>query len=387
MKVIVAPDSFKGSLDARAVAQAMEAGLRRVWPEAVIPLFPMADGGEGTLDALLTSRANGSRAERRTATVTGADGAPREAAFGVLNEPEGRVAVLEAAQVVGLPLIDPHAVPVTARSSRGLGELMRQCLDEGIRHFMIGIGGTSTNDGGAGLLAALGVAFLDEAGQPVAPTPDGLMHVARVDFSGLDARAHRADITVLSDVDNPLCGEQGATAVFGPQKGVTPAQVAVVDAALARFAAQADAWAGRAVSTEPGAGAAGGLGYALRLLGGGVRVGAEVVADMLGLTEALPGTDWVLTGEGRSDAQTLHGKVPHIIARYAKRFRLPTTLVSGSVEPAALDQLGPQFAGCFSILPQPMSLEAAQAHASALITDRVEQLARLWQTLRPEAPL
>jgi glycerate kinase len=385
VKVIVAPDSFKGSLDARGVAQAMEAGLRRVWPDAVIPLFPMADGGEGTLDALLVAR--NARAERRTATVAGADGAPREATFGVLNEPEGRVALLEAAQVVGLPLIDPHAVPVTARSSRGLGELMRLCLDEGIRHFMIGIGGTSTNDGGAGLLAALGVTFLDEAGRAVSPTPDGLMHVARVDFTGLDARAHRADITVLSDVDNPLCGEQGATAVFGPQKGVTPAQVAVIDAALARFAAQADAWAGRALSTEPGAGAAGGLGYALRLLGGGTRVGAEVVADMLGLPEALPGTDWVLTGEGRSDAQTARGKVPQIIARYAKRFRLPTTLVSGSVEPAALEQLGPLFAGCFSVLPQPMSLEAAQAQASALIADRVEQLARLWQTLRPEAPL
>jgi glycerate kinase len=387
VKVIVAPDSYKGSLDARAVAQAMEAGLRRVWPDAVIPLFPMADGGEGTLDALLASRANGSRAERRTATVTGADGVPRTAAFGVLNEPEGRVALLEAAQIVGLPLIDAHAVPVTARSSRGLGELMRQCLDEGIRHFMIGIGGTSSNDGGAGLLAALGVAFLDEAGQPLAPTPDGLMHLARVDFSALDARAHRADITVLSDVNNPLCGVQGATVVFGPQKGVTPAQVAVIDAALARFAAQADAWAGRALSTEPGAGAAGGLGYALRLLGGCTRAGAELVADMLGLPEALPGTDWVLTGEGRSDAQTLHGKVPQIIARYAKRFRLPITLVSGSIEPAALAELGPHFAGCFSILPQPMSLDAALAQASALIADRVEQLARLWQTLRPEAPL
>jgi glycerate kinase len=379
VKIILAPDSFKGSLDALSVAKAMEEGVRRVWVEAQVRLFPMADGGEGTLDAVLAGAEHSGKqgVERAILAVPGADGRPVDAAYGILHEPDGRVAVIEIAKVVGLPLVDAKASPVSRRSTRGVGLLLRHCLEQGIRHFMIGLGGSSTNDGGAGVLAALGAKFLDASGAEIEPMPEALARLDRIDISGLDARAQRADIILLSDVSNPLCGEQGATMVFGPQKGVAPDQVQAVDAVLARYAQLADAAFGRTVASEPGAGAAGGLGYAFQLLGGQHRAGAEVVGDVLGLAEAMPGAYWVLTGEGRSDAQTAHGKVPFVVARYARRFRVPTTLVSGSVDTASMAEWGSAFAGCFSIVSQPMSLDEAVRDARTLIADTVEQLARL----------
>lgn len=385
MKIVIAPDSYKGSLDAGAVAAAMEAGVRRVWPDAEVRAFPMADGGEGTLALLAGARLHsGARVETASTRVAGADGRALDAGYAVLHEPDGRVAVLEAAQVVGFTRPGIADVPVTERTSHGLGELMRHCLDAGLRHFMIGIGGSSTNDGGAGVLVALGARLLDEAGVELAPTPAGLMRLARIDFAGLDARLRQTDIVILADVTNPLCGEQGATAVFGPQKGVVPAEIHAIDGALARLAQHGDGWCGRACSQAPGSGAAGGIGYALQLLGGAVRLGAEVVADTLGLAEGLRGADWVLTGEGCSDAQTLSGKVPSVIARYASRFRIPVTLIAGALDPAALPDLGTVFAGCFSAVNRPMSLETAMREASALIADAAEQCARLRARSAPE---
>src|SRR5207248_10997115 len=185
-------------------------------------------------------------------------------------------------------------------STRGLGELIRLLLDAGIKRFLVGLGGSSTNDGGAGLLAALGLKLLDAAGGAIAPTPSGLAALARVEASGLDDRLASARFTILSDVDNPLCGARGATAIFGPQKGVRPESVAAIDARLAHFAALSEAALRRNAKDQPGAGAAGGLGFALLLLGGELRSGAEVVADLLGLDAALAGADWLITGEGRT---------------------------------------------------------------------------------------
>lgn len=373
--VVLAPDSFKGCLSAGAVAGAMAAGLKRAWPEVEIVALPMADGGEGTLDAVLTATGG----ERRTARVGGADGRPLDAPYGLLKTAEGETAVLEAASVVGLPMAGSE--PVASRSTVGLGESIRHCLDGGVRRFMIGLGGSSTNDGGAGVLVALGVRLLDARGQTIAPTPAGLADLAKVDFTGLDPRVRDCTITLMTDVQNPLCGKLGATAVFGPQKGVGAEEVAVFDARLRHFANLCDAWAGAAISERPGAGSAGGLGYALQLLGGANRSGAEVVADLAGLDAALARADWAITGEGRTDAQTLLGKVPYVVARRARAAKVPVSLLSGALDGAALAELSPHFAGCFALPDGPMSLEIAMAEAVRLLADRAEQMARLLSSL------
>ena len=370
MNIVIAPDSFKGSLTALEAAQAMAAGVRRVFPEGNLRLVPLADGGEGTLDALLYSVGG----ERRTASVSGADGRPVSAAWGVLSSGPRREAVIESAQVVGFAQAGQSRV--AHRSSRGVGELLRLVLEAGFARILVGLGGTSTNDGGAGFLAALGVRLLDYAGQPVDPTPEGLGRLGRVDFSNLDARLADAHLIALTDVDNPLTGPQGATAVFGPQKGVEAHQVAEFDARLAHFAALCDAWAGRAVSRLPGAGAAGGLGYALLLIGAQRMPGARLVCERVGLADAVRKADWVLTGEGRSDAQTLHGKLPLEVARIARLHGVPVTLVSGRIEADARDLLARQFDGCFEAAPEPMPLATALKEAAQLLAQAAEAAAQ-----------
>jgi glycerate kinase len=370
--VVVAPNSYKGSVSATAAAAALSRGLARVWPDGERRICPMADGGEGTLDAIF------SRGGRRgSARVSGASGAPIDAAFGLI---EGdAIAVIESAQVVGLTEANGIATAVEQRSTRGLGELVRTLLDAGIRKFMIGLGGSSTNDAGAGMLATLGVKLVDGKGRDVEPTPLGLKALAQVDASTLDPRMAEAQITIMSDVTNPLCGERGATAIFGPQKGVATERVAEIDATLARFAPLAERAIGRGVKDRPGAGAAGGLGFALLLLGGELRSGAEVVADLLGLDAALDGAHWLITGEGRTDRQTLLGKAPFVAARHAAARGVPVTLVSGSIDRSALAELRSRFTSCHALAFGPATLEECVANAPALLADTAEQLARLFQ--------
>ena len=375
--VVIAPDSFKGSIPAEAAATAIATGLRRVWPDADLRLRPMADGGEGTLDAVLSRGGT-----RRTARVAGASGAPLDAGFGLIDN--DATAVIEIAQVVGLTDAAVAAVPVERRSTRGLGELVRLLLDAGVRNYLVGLGGSSTNDGGAGLLAALGLKLADAKGRDVDPTPAGLAALAEVDASVLDSRLAHAHITIMSDVDNPLCGERGATAIFGAQKGVRAEAAAELDARLARFAALTERAVGRSAKDRPGAGAAGGLGFALQLLGGRLRSGAEVIADLLGLDTALEGADWLITGEGRSDRQTLLGKAPFIAARRAAAKGVPATLVSGAVDRDALPELGRVFAGCHSLTFGPATLEDCLANAAQLLADRAEQLALLFAAARAQ---
>ena len=374
--VVLAPDSFKGCLTAEAVTAAMAVGLKRAWPEVEILALPMADGGEGTLDAVLAAT-GGARA---TASVSGADGRPVEVPYGLVQTAAGETAVLEAAAVVGLTMAGSE--PVASRGTQGLGELLRHCLDRGVRRFMLGLGGSSTNDGGAGLLSALGARLLDANEQTIAPTPAGLAQLDRIDFTEIDPRLKQCAITLMTDVQNPLCGPLGATAVFGPQKGVTADQVAVFDARLRHWAELCDAWAGAAVSERPGAGSAGGLGYALQLLGAENRSGAGVVAELAGLDAALARADWAITGEGRTDRQTLLGKVPYVVARHAKQAGVPVSLLSGALDGAALPELSPHFDGCFALPEGPMSLAAAMAEAERLLADRAEQMARLLTKFR-----
>ena len=369
--VVLAPDSFKGSLPASAAAAAIAEGLRRVWPHADLRLCPMADGGEGTLDAVLSCGG-----QRLTDRVSDASGKPLDVAYGTIGDPA--TAVLEVARIVGLTDPAVAAVDVEHRTTLGVGELIRNRLDAGVRRFMIGLGGSSTNDGGAGLLAALGLSLTDAHGRAIEPTPAGLAALAKVDAMGLDARLADAEIIVMSDVNNPLIGEHGATAIFGPQKGVPGERIADFDRRIGNFAELTERAFDRRAHDNPGAGAAGGLGFALQLIGGRVRSGAEVVADLIGLDATLDGADWVITGEGRSDAQTALGKTPLIVARRAAARHIAATLISGSIDRAALPELGRHFAGCFSLPFGPASLEQCVAGAAGLLADRAEQVARLF---------
>lgn len=369
MKVVIAPDSFKGSLSALEAAQAMALGVRRVWPAADIRLLPMADGGEGTLDAVLAA-AGGSRLQ---AAVTGAHGGPVTAGYGLL---EDSTAVIEVAQVVGITLPGVREVPVAERTTWGLGELLHHCLDRGVRRFWVGLGGSAGNDAGAGMLAALGARFFAGSGAVIAPTLSGLAEFETADFSGLDPRLSSCEIILLSDVNNPLCGEQGATAVFGVQKGVLPAEIARFDERLRRFGAACDRWLGSPLSERPGTGAAGGLGYALQLLGGRYGSGAETLCGLLGLDGALAGAGWAITGEGGSDAQTLQGKAPFVVAQHARRLGVPVTLISGGIAEDAKPRLAEHFDGCFALAGKGVGAERAMREAASLLADRAEVAAK-----------
>ncbi|WP_343654882.1 glycerate kinase [Paraburkholderia caribensis] len=367
--VVIAPDSFKGSLSAEQVAQSIATGILRARPDAAIRVCAMADGGEGTLDAMLTSGG-----ERRTLTVQGAAGPAREGATGLLADGS---AIIETAEVVGITDPVGMGVPVEKRSTRGMGEAIRSLLDAGVRRFFVALGGSSTNDGGAGLLVGLGLKLFDAQGHELDATPEQLAQLARVDASGLDVRLQEATFVGMSDVDNPLTGDHGATAVFGPQKGVKPEQVAAIDAALTRFADLVEPAMNRVARNQPGAGAAGGLGFALHMLGAEFEPGAEVVARQIGLDAALEGANWLITGEGRSDVQTLHGKAPFIACRHARAAGVPATLLSGAVDPSALPKLAEHFSGCFSPAPGPITLEVAIRDAATLLANEAEQMTRL----------
>lgn len=328
-RVVIAPAAFKGSLSASEAAQAMAAGVSAAWPHAEIRLCPMADGGDDTLAIL----ASALRATLHTVTVRDASGAPIAARFALASLRGERLAIVEAAQAVALGICRGD---VWQRSTEGVGELLSHALDRGAQRVWFALGGTGTNDGGAGLLAAVGAKFYDATGAIIAPTPAALTQLARIDFTALDARVRGVALEVLSDVANPLTGDNGATFVFGPQKGVSAADRARLDAVLARFAALGDAWAGAPRLRVPGSGAAGGLGYALSLLGAKMRGGAEAVATAIDLDAALTDADWVLTGEGSADAQTLAGKAPAYVARRARALGVPTALVAGCFDETCL---------------------------------------------------
>jgi glycerate 2-kinase len=367
--VVIAPDSFKGSLSAQEVADAIASGILRARPGAVIRICPMADGGEGTLDAMLAAGG-----ERRRIDVRGAGPQRRNAITGLLTDGG---AIVETAEIVGITDAEGMAIPVTERSTLGMGEAIRTLLDLGARKFYVALGGSSTNDAGAGLLVGLGLKLFDATGTSVDPVPSQLALIARIDASGLDPRLQETEFIAMSDVNNPLTGEHGATAVFGPQKGVKPDQVDSIDAALGHFADLLEPVLQRIARDEPGSGAAGGLGFALHMLGARFEAGAEVVARAAGLDTALDGADWLITGEGRSDVQTLHGKAPFIACQHARAHGVDAVLLSGGIDPAALVRLSEHFSGCFSPAPGPITLEAAIRDAATLLANEAEQLTRL----------
>lgn len=402
-KIVIAPDSFKGSLSASEVAAAVTSGLRQALPqlptESILEI-PVADGGEGTLDTVLSVF----KGDRHVIPVTGAAGYQRMAAMGYCYpEHEEPFAVLEVAQVVGITDTAAMASHVVNRSTQGLGEQILQGLERGIRKFYIGLGGSSTNDGGAGLLSSLGIKFLDIQGQPIAPTPIGLLTLATVDGVQLDPRIRETQFILLSDVKNPLCGKQGATYTFGPQKGLTdPALQDCIDRTLRRYAKLTS----QAIASLPdwpyptkdlhrcaGTGAAGGLGFALQLLGAAYRSGAQEIARLVHLPEALTTATWLITGEGKSDRQTLDGKAPYRAAKLARKAQVEhITLLSGMIAVDDFKQLKKHLhtEACFSLMPgkhcifpseeAPPSLEHCQTHARDWLVKAGEYLGKDWKT-------
>ena len=360
MKIVIAPDSYKESLSALEVAQAVEAGFRQVFPDADYVLVPVADGGEGTVDAMVA--ATGGRTE--TVTVSGPLGEPVEALYGLTGD--GDTAVIEMAAASGLALVPPDRRNPLLTSSRGTGELIRAALDAGARRFILGIGGSATNDGGAGMVQALGARLLDLEGRELDGSGGDLARLERIDVSALDPRLAECRIEVACDVDNPLTGARGASAVFGPQKGATPEMVQALDANLARLARIVGRDLGVAVDTVPGAGAAGGMGAAmLAFFGATLKPGIEIVTAAVDLDDHVRDADLVITGEGRIDFQTVHGKTPIGVARVAKRHGKPVIGIAGSLgaEVGVVHAHG--IDAVFSVLSKPCTLDEALRDAAA----------------------
>ncbi len=368
MKIVCAPDSFKESLTAAEAAAAMARGFRGVVPHADVVEVPLSDGGEGFLDALAAALA----ARLVQVEVPDALGRPVTAAFALTDS---GVAVIEMARAAGLEQIAPAERDVWHSSTAGVGRLITAALDAGAHRLVIGIGGSATNDGGAGLLDALGVRFLDAQGVRLEPTPAGLAALASVDATGLDPRLATVEIECASDVTNPLCGPRGASAVFGPQKGATPDDVPRLDALLGRLATVDG---GTEVAQRPGAGAAGGLGYALmRHLGARLRPGIDLVMDTVGLADAVRGADLVLTGEGSVDAQTLSGKTPAGVAALARAAGVDVVILAGRVAPDADVLLDHGVLALVPILPRAMGLTEALASGADNLERAAATVARL----------
>ncbi len=331
--VLVAPDKFKGTLTAQEAAAAMRAGVVLARPDAVVSTIPVADGGEGTIEALLAAGAT----EHRV-TVSGPLSRPTEARLAV----HGTTAFVESAQACGLQLLEPDRSTALHAHSRGVGELVLAALDTGCERLVVGLGGSACTDGGAGMAQVLGASLTDATGAAVADGGRGLVHLSRVGLDGLDPRLRGVEVVVASDVRSPLVGPEGAAHVYGPQKGAGPEEVALLDGALVRFAGALYDATGQDLRTLPGSGAAGGLGAGLvAFTGATITSGTDLVLGLLGVDRALDGVDVVITGEGRLDDQSLTGKAPVGVAELAARHGVPTIAVAGLVEvaePATLDR-------------------------------------------------
>lgn len=362
MKIIIAPDSFKESLSSLEVAAAIEAGFKDIFPRAEYIKLPIADGGEGTTEALVA--ATGGRIVNTD--VTGPLGERIAAFYGVCGD--GQTAVIEMAAASGLDLVPREQRNPLLTTSFGTGELIRSALDSGYRKFIIGIGGSATNDAGAGMLQALGVRLLDRNDNEIGFGGAALARLARIDVNGLDPRLHDSRIEVACDVNNPLTGKKGASAVFGPQKGATPEMVENLDRYLANFAAMVKRDLGEDICEKPGAGAAGGMGAALMaFLQAELRPGVSIVVEHIGLERLVQDADLVITGEGRIDAQSAFGKAPVGIAEVASRHNVPVIAFAGSLGSGTEDVFQKGISAVFSVVRGPCSLQEALAGAAGNI--------------------
>ncbi|TDN58551.1 glycerate kinase [Scandinavium goeteborgense] len=358
MKIVIAPDSYKESLSALEVACAIEAGFREIFPEAEYVKIPLADGGEGTVEAMVAA----TQGRVITVNVTGPLGFPVQAFYGISGDEQS--AFIEMAAASGLESVPAERRNPLKTTSWGTGELIGHALDAGVKQIIIGLGGSATNDGGAGMVQALGAKLLTRDEQPIPPGGEGLEQLERIDISGLDSRLANCRIEVACDVTNLLTGKEGATAVFGPQKGATEAMIPRLDEALLRYATLIERDLDIKVLNLEGGGAAGGMGAGLfAFCGATLRPGIEIVTDALHLADIVKDADWVITGEGRIDSQTVHGKVPVGVARVAKRFNIPVIAIAGSLTDDAevVHQHG--LDAVFSVIYSICTLEDALANA------------------------
>jgi glycerate kinase len=376
MKIIIAPDSFKDSLSAIGVADAIALGLAEVWPDAQLVKCPMADGGEGTVEAILAA----CDGELRSTQVQGPSGAMVQARWGWL--PQSHTAIIEMAEASGLQLVAVGQRDACSSGTYGTGQLIGAALDAGAQRIILAIGGSATNDGGAGALQALGVRLFDEQGKTLSRGGLALNALARIDLGGMDPRLSQVRFEIAADVNNPLCGPHGASAIFGPQKGASPEQVQQLDQALGHFADHCVQVLGKDLRDEPGSGAAGGLGFAAKaFLNAQFRPGVEVVAELVGLAEAVRGADLLITGEGRFDAQTLRGKTPFGVARIAQQYGVPVIVIAGTLGEGYEQMYEHGVDAAFSLPSGPMTLAQACADAPRLLRERAGDVARVWRTV------
>ncbi|KJF81202.1 glycerate kinase [Photobacterium angustum] len=359
MKIIIAPDSYKESLTAMEVATAIENGFRQVMPNAEYIKLPMADGGEGTVQSLVDA----SSGRIIECTVTGPLGEQVNGFFGLMGD--GKSAIIEMAAASGLHLVSPEQRNPMLTTSFGTGELILAALDKGVEHIIVGIGGSATNDGGIGMAQALGVRLLDENNKSINYGGGALARLHHIDISDIDPRLAKVKLEVACDVDNPLCGEKGASQVFGPQKGATPEMVVQLDINLAHYAEIIKRDLGTDVKDMAGAGAAGGMGAALLgLFNAQLRPGIEIVMDAVNLADVLKDADLVITGEGRIDSQTIQGKTPIGVARTAKRFNKPVIGIAGCLSYDCDVVYDHGIDAVFSVVPRSVSLAEALAEAA-----------------------
>ncbi|QLB18109.1 glycerate kinase [Mannheimia granulomatis] len=374
MKIVIAPDSFKESLTALEVAQAIQIGFARVFPNADYQLVPMADGGEGSVQSLIDA----TKGSLQKISVKAPLANQVEATFGLSGDKQ--TAFIEMAAASGL-----HLVPFAQRNplittSFGTGELIKAALDLGVKKILLGIGGSATNDGGVGMLQALGLKFLDSQGNEIPAGGAALSQIARIDLSEMDARLNSVEFEVACDVNNPLCGKRGASAVFGPQKGATSEMVKTLDQALAHFADKVKTQLGIEIVDKAGAGAAGGMGGGLLLLPNvQLRSGVEIIIEATRLTEKVRDADLVITGEGRMDAQSIAGKTPIGVARTAKSFDKPVIAIVGSLRDDYPVVYQHGIDAVFPIIRQLHSLEEILKLGRENLISTAENVARLWK--------
>ena len=372
MKIVIAPQAFKGSLSALEAARAMGEGVRRGLSDAQTVLVPVADGGDGTLQTLMDS--SGGRILEQE--VTGPLGEAVSARWGIMGD--GDTAVIEMAQAAGLALVPPEKRNPLFATTYGVGELIRHTLDRGLRRFIVGVGGSATVDGGAGAAQALGVRLLDDRNEELPFGGAALARLARIDFSELEPRVRGSRLLVACDVSNPLIGPSGASAVYGPQKGATPEMVAELEGALAHYAQVIQRGLGIDVRDVLGAGAAGGLAAGLMaLLGAELKPGVDIVLDVVGLDRHLETANLVITGEGRLDRQTVFNKAPVGVARRAKARGIPVIAVAGSLGEGYEETYAHGIDVAVAISSPPITLEEAMRDAPRLIAIATEKALRL----------
>ncbi|WP_069649234.1 glycerate kinase [Caloranaerobacter ferrireducens] len=373
MKILVAPDSFKGSLTALEVAECMEKGILKVLPNAQVIKVPMADGGEGTVRALVDAN----KGEIIYKKVTGPLGTPVNAFFGVLGD--GKRAVIEMAAASGLPLVPKDKANPMITTTYGTGELIKHALDFGVEELIIGIGGSATNDAGVGMAQALGIRFLDENGEEIGFGGKELIRIKEIDISGLDKRILKTRIKVACDVTNPLYGPNGAAFVYAPQKGADEEMVKLLDRNLKHFAEVVKNQLGIDVQNIPGAGAAGGLGAGIvAFLGGKLLPGIKIVLEANNFTEKLNGVKLVITGEGRIDGQTVNGKTPIGVAKEAKKMGIPVIAIAGTLGHDSNLVLNEGIDAVFSIIQKPTTLEKAIEYTSEWIKNTTSQIVKVF---------